>query len=46
MDQHNFIKYYIIYYAQFTSYLHLKSFLDSPREIDKYLPIQLEAGQI
>jgi hypothetical protein len=46
MDQHNFKWYYTIFYAQFTICLHEKSFLDTPQEIDKILPIQLEAGQI
>jgi hypothetical protein len=46
MDQHNFKWYYTIYYAQFTICLHGKSFLDTPQEIDKILPIQLEADQI
>jgi hypothetical protein len=45
MYQHIFIKYYILFYAQFTSCLHGKSFIATPQEIDKYLPIQLEAGQ-
>jgi hypothetical protein len=34
------------FFAQFTIFLHGKSFLDTPQEIDKILPIQLEAGQI
>jgi hypothetical protein len=46
IDHHNFKRYYIIFYAQFTSFLYGKSFLATPKEIDKYLPIQQEAGQI
>jgi hypothetical protein len=42
----NFRKYYTIFYAQSTSFLHERSFIATPQEIDKYLPIQLEAGQI
>jgi hypothetical protein len=45
MDHHNFRKYYIIFYAQFTSSLNGKSFLGTPKKIHKYLLIQLEAGQ-
>jgi hypothetical protein len=30
----------------FTSFLYEKSFIVTPQEIDKYLSIQLEAGQI
>jgi hypothetical protein len=40
------LKSYIIFYVQFTSYFHQKSFIATPQEIDKYLPIQLKAGQI
>jgi hypothetical protein len=46
MDHQIFKWYYTIFYAQFTIYLHGKIFLDTPQEIDKYLSIQLEAGQI
>jgi hypothetical protein len=46
MDLDNFWKYYNIFYAQLTSCLHVNSFIATPREIDKYLPIQLEAVQI
>jgi hypothetical protein len=46
MDLDNFIKYYNIFYAQLTSSLYGKSFIATPKEIDKYLPIQMEAGQI
>jgi hypothetical protein len=42
----NFRKYHTIFYAQFSSSLHGKSCIATPQEIDKYLPIQLEAGQI
>jgi hypothetical protein len=42
----NFRKYYIIFYAQFTSSLHGNFILVTHKEIDKYLPIQLKAGQI
>jgi hypothetical protein len=45
MEHRNFRKYYIIFYAQFTSSLHEKSFIFIPQEIDKYLSIQVEAGQ-
>jgi hypothetical protein len=41
-----FIKYYIILYAQLTSCLHGKSFIAIAQEIDKYMSIQLKAGQI
>jgi hypothetical protein len=44
MDHHNFKSYYTIFYPQLTICLHGKSFLDNPQEIDKILPIQLEAG--
>jgi hypothetical protein len=46
MDLDNFWKYKNICYAQLTSYLRGKSFIATPQEIDKYLPIQLEAVQI
>jgi hypothetical protein len=46
MDLYNFRKYYTILYAELTSCLDGKSFIATPQEIDKYLPIQLEAGQI
>jgi hypothetical protein len=46
MANFNFRKYHTIFYAQFTSCLHGKGFIATPQEIDKYLPIQLEAGQI
>jgi hypothetical protein len=46
MDNFNFRKYHTIFYAQFSSSFHGKSFISTPQEIDKYLPIQLEAGQI
>jgi hypothetical protein len=46
MDHQIFKWYYTIFYAQFTICLHGKSFLDTPQEIDKIMPIQLEAGQI
>jgi hypothetical protein len=46
MDHHNLRKYYIIFYENISSCLHGKSFLSTPQEINKYLPIQLEAGQI
>jgi hypothetical protein len=46
MDLYNFRKYYTIFYAQLTSCLLGKSFIATPQEIDKYLLIQLEAGQI
>jgi hypothetical protein len=46
MDHHNFVKYYIIFYAQLTSPLHGKGFLATPQEIDKYLSIKLAAVQI
>jgi hypothetical protein len=46
MDYQNFKWYYTIFYAQFISCLHGKSCIDTPQEIDKYLPIQLEANQI
>jgi hypothetical protein len=46
MDHHSFIKYYIIFYAQINTSLYEFFFLSTPQEIDKYLPIQLEAGQI
>jgi hypothetical protein len=42
----HFIKYYIIFYAQFASCLLGKGFIATPQEIDKYMPIQLEAVQI
>jgi hypothetical protein len=46
MDHQIFIWYYTIFYAQFIIFLHEKSFLDTPQEIDKILPIQQEASQI
>jgi hypothetical protein len=46
MYQHIFIKYYIIFNAQLTSCLLGKGFIATPQEIDKYMPIQLEAVQI
>jgi hypothetical protein len=46
MDLDNFLKYYNIFYAQLTSCLHGKSIIATPQEIDKYLPIQVEAVQI
>jgi hypothetical protein len=46
MDLYDFRKYYTIFYAQLTSSFHRKSFIATPQEIVKYLPIQLEAGQI
>jgi hypothetical protein len=46
MDNFNFRKYHTIFYAQFSSSFHGKSFIATPQEIDKYLSIQLEAGQI
>jgi hypothetical protein len=46
MDHHKFKSYYTIFYAQFIIFLHEKSYLDTPQEIDKILPIQQEAGQI
>jgi hypothetical protein len=39
MEHHNFIKYYLIFYAQFTSSLHEKSYPGTPQEIDKIMPI-------
>jgi hypothetical protein len=45
-DLYNFRKYYIIFYAQLTSFFNGKYFIATPQEIDKYLSIQLEAGQI
>jgi hypothetical protein len=42
----NFRKYYTIFYAQWIICLHGKGFIATPQEIDKYLSIQLEAGQI
>jgi hypothetical protein len=46
MDLDNFLKYKNIFYAQLTRFLHGKKFIATPQEIDKYLPIQLEAVQI
>jgi hypothetical protein len=46
MDHHKFKSYYTIFYAQLTSFLNGKSFIATHQEIDKYLPIQLEAVQI
>jgi hypothetical protein len=46
MDLYNFRKYYTIFYAQLTCCLNGKCFIATPQEIDKYLPIQMEAGQI
>jgi hypothetical protein len=46
MDLDNFLKYYNIFCAQLTSFLHVNSFIATPQEIDKYPPIQLEAVQI
>jgi hypothetical protein len=46
MDHNIFRKYYIIFCAQLTSYLHGKKILATPKEIDKYMLIQMEAGQI
>jgi hypothetical protein len=46
LDHQNFKLYYTIFYAQLTICLHGKSFIATPQEIEKYLPIQLEAGQI
>jgi hypothetical protein len=46
MDLQNLKWYYTIFYAQLTICLNGKSFLAFPHKIDKYLPIQLEAGQI
>jgi hypothetical protein len=46
MDLRNLKKYYTIFYGQLTSCLLGKGFIATPQEIDKYLPIQLEAGQI
>jgi hypothetical protein len=46
MEHHNFRKYYIVFYAQFTRSLHGKSFIANHQEIDIYMLIQLEAGQI
>jgi hypothetical protein len=46
MDLYDFRKYYTIFYAQLTSSFHRKRFIATPQEIDKYLPFQLEAGQI
>jgi hypothetical protein len=46
MDNFNFRKYHTIFYAQFSSSLYGNFFIATPQEIDKYLPIQLEADQI
>jgi hypothetical protein len=46
MDLYNFRKHYTIFYAQLIIRLHGKSFIATPQEIGKYLPIQVEAGQI
>jgi hypothetical protein len=40
MEHHNFMEYYIIFYAQFTGSLHEKSLLGTPQENDKILLIQ------
>jgi hypothetical protein len=46
IEKQNFKWYYIIFDPQFTSCLHVKSFLVTPKKKDKYLSIQLEVGQI